>query len=154
MALATGGFTTYTAVGDREDLTDIIYNISPTDTPFMTSIGRGKAKAVLHELQTDSLAAASTSNAQLEGDDVAGSTSAPTTRVHNYCQISRKDVVITGTQEVVDKAGRDSEMAYQPAKRGKELKRDMESTLLANQGEVAGDSTTADRKSTRLNSSH
>jgi hypothetical protein len=143
MAAPTGTFTTFSAAGNREDLTDGIYNISPTDTPFMNSIGRTKAKSVQHDWQTDSLASASTSNAQIQGDDVSGTTSSPTTRVINMCQISRKDAVVSGTQEIVDKAGRDSEMAYQMAKRAKELKRDMESILTGNQGYVSGSSTLA-----------
>lgn len=151
MALATGGFTTYTAIGNREDLTDAIYNISPMDTPFCSSAARGKAKAVFHEWQTDALAAVSTSNAALEGDDYTVSTSSPTTRLGNYCQISTKTVAVTGTQEVVDKAGRRSEMAYLIAKRGNELKRDIEAIVTRNQGQNAGDSTTA-RKARSLES--
>ena len=143
MAKETNAFASYDAIGNREDLTDVIYDISPTETPFITSIGKTKAKAVLHEWQTDSLAAASTSNAQLEGDVVTGTASTPTTRLQNTCQISRKDVVVTGTQEAVDKAGRDSEMRYQTAKRGKELLRDMESIVAGNQGAVTGNTTTA-----------
>src|SRR5690554_2606960 len=121
MALTTGGFTTYAAIGNREDLTDAIYDISPADTPFVSMIGRGKAKAVYHEWQTDSLADVNTGNAALEGHDSVVATSAPTVRLGNYCQISTATVAITGTQEVVDKAGRKSEMAYQIAKRGKEI---------------------------------
>ena len=143
MALVTGGFTTYTAKGNREDLTDVIYNISPSDTPFISAVAKTKASAVFHEWQTDSLAAASTSNAQLEGDIIAGSTSAPTSRVGNYCQILRKDVVVTGSQIAANSAGRANEMAYQMAKRSKEIKRDLEATITGNQGYTAGDSTTA-----------
>lgn len=138
MALITGSFSTFSAVGNREDLTDAIYNISPTDTPFMSMVGRTKARNVLHEWQTDSLAAVSTTNAQLEGDEVTRSTSSPTTRLQNYCQISRKDATVTGTQESANSAGRKSEMAYQMAKRSKELKRDMEAILVQNQGMSAG----------------
>jgi len=151
MALATNGFTTYSAVGNREDLTDVIYDISPTDTPLITSAGRSKAKAVLHEWQTDSLASASSTNARLEGDEFAGAASTATTRVQNYCQISGKEIVITGTQEVVDKAGRGSEVSYQVAKQGKELKRDMEAVMTAVQGQNAGGSTEA-RKTRALGS--
>ncbi len=143
MAIQTNAFSTYDAIGNREDLTDVIYNISPRDTPLITAVGKGKAKAVLHEWQTDTLATATTDNAQLEGDVVAGTASTPTTRAQNYCQISRKDVVVTGTQEAVDKAGRDSEMNYQTAKRGAELLRDMETIVTGNQGQVAGGTTTA-----------
>lgn len=109
----------------------------------MSAIGKSKAKAVKHEWQLDTLATAVTTNAQLEGDVVAGSTSAVTTRLANFCQISSKDVVVTGTQESVDKAGRNSEIAYQMAKRGKELKRDMESVLTSNQIAVVGATGTA-----------
>lgn len=143
MTIQTNSFSSYGAIGNREDLTNLIYNISPTETPFMSAIGKSKAKAVKHEWQTDALAAASSTNAQLEGDVVAGSSSTPTTRLQNYCQISSKDVVVTGTQEVVDKAGRDSEMSYQMAKRGKELKRDMETILTSNQAGVVGATATA-----------
>lgn len=143
MTIQTNAFATYGAIGNREDLTNVIYNISPTETPFMTSIGKSKANAVAHEWQTDSLAAASSTNAQLEGDVVAGSSSTPTTRLKNICQISSKDVVVTGTQESVNKAGRSSEMAYQMAKRSKELKRDMETILTSNQAGVSGATATA-----------
>lgn len=95
------------------------------------------------EWQTDSLAAASTTNAQLEGDDVTRVTAAPTTRLTNYCQISRKDATVSGTQEAANSAGRKSEMAYQMAKRTKELKRDMESILTQNRGANSGGATTA-----------
>lgn len=143
MTIQTAAFPTYSAIGNREDLTNVIYNISPTETPFMTSIGKSKAKATKHEWQSDTLAAAISTNAQLEGDVVAGTTSSPTTRLNNICQISSKDVVVTGTQEVVEKGGRNSEMAYQMAKRAKEMKRDMETVLTSNQKGVAGATGTA-----------
>ena len=143
MTIQTAAFPTYTAIGDREDLTDVIYNISPTETPFMSSIGKSKAKATKHEWQKDTLASAVTTNAQLEGDVVVGTATSPTVRLNNYCQIASKDVVVTGTQEAVDKAGRNSEMSYQMAKRCKELKRDIESSLTQNQAGVAGATGTA-----------
>lgn len=138
MAQPTGTFSSYDAVGNRESLADIIYNIAPTETPFMTSIGRGKADAVYEEWQTDSLAAADDTNAVIEGDDANPSAPAATVRVGNRCQISRKSVVITGTQEVVKKAGRKSEIAYQQAKRMKELKRDMEAIMSRNKASATG----------------
>lgn len=143
MASPTGTFSTYDAIGNREDLSDFIYNISPTDCPFMSAVGSTTAKSTKHEWQTDSLASATTDNAQIEGDDVTGTASSPTTREHNYCQISRKDVVVSNTQNYVHKAGREHELEYQLLKRGRELKRDMESILTGNQGYVVGDSTTA-----------
>lgn len=138
MALTTGGFGTTVAIGNREDLSDEIYMISPEDTPFLSAIGRGKASAVFHEWQKDSLSAVDRTNWQLEGADVTPSTSAPTTRVGNYCQISFKSWAITGTQETVEKAGRSSEASYQKAKRGKELRIDIEAIALNTQGYSAG----------------
>jgi hypothetical protein len=151
MTLTTGGFGTTVAVGNREDLSDEIYMISPEDTPFMSAVGRGKASAVFHEWQQDSLAAVDRTNWQLEGDDITPATSAPTVRVGNYCQISNKKWAITGTQEVVEKAGRSSEASYQKAKRGKELKIDIEAIALNTQGYSAG-ATNAVRKARGLES--
>ena len=136
-------FTAHTAIGQREDLTDIIYDISPTETPFMSSIGKTKATAVYHEWQTDSLAAATTANAAVEGADATSATLAPTVRLGNYTQIIQKTVQVSGTLDVVNKAGRKSEKAYQLAKASAELKRDLETILLANQGRSAGTSTIA-----------
>ena len=124
-------FRTYAAIGLREDLSDIIYNISPTDTPFMSSVGKTKATAVYHEWQTDSLAAAA-ANAAVEGADASTATLSPTTRVGNRTQISQKTVGVTGTLQAVDKAGRKSELAYQLSKASSEIKRDMEFTFLNN----------------------
>jgi len=136
-------FTAHTAIGQREDLTDIIYDISPTETPFMSSIGKTKATAVYHEWQTDSLAAATTANAAIEGADATSATLAPTVRLGNYTQIIQKTVQVSGTLDTVNKAGRKSEKAYQLAKASAELKRDLETILLANQGRSAGTSTIA-----------
>lgn len=131
MTIVTGTYETFTSIGQREDLADIIYSISPTETPFMMMIGRGTAKATKHEWQIDALATASTSNAAIEGDEATFAVVTPTIRVSNFTQISRKTVIISGTLEQVDKAGRKSELAYQLAKMAKELKRDMESILIA-----------------------
>lgn len=146
MAIVTNTFTRYSAIGIREDLSNVIYNISPEETPFIANVGRENVKNTYFEWQTDSLAAASAANAALEGDDISSFDAvSPTSRVGNYTQISRKTVVISGTLESVDKAGRRSELTYQLAKMGSELKRDMESALLANQAAVAGNTTTARR---------
>ena len=143
MAQPTNTFDTYDSVGEREDLSDVIYSIAPTDTPFLSSAAKTQATAVLHEWQTDSLAAAVTNNAVIEGDEATLDASTATTRLSNSSQIMDKTVVITGTQESVDKAGRASEIAYQIAKKAKELKRDMEAMLTTNNAEVAGNATTA-----------
>lgn len=146
MAIVANTFTRYSAVGIREDLSNVIYNISPEETPFISNIGRESVKNTYFEWQTDELAAASASNAALEGDDISSFDAVtPTARVGNYTQISTKNVVISGTMEALDKAGRRSELTYQLAKMGSELKRDMESALLANQSPVAGNTTTARR---------
>jgi hypothetical protein len=130
-------FRTYAAIGMREDLSDIIYNISPTDTPFLSTVGKTKATAVYHEWQTDSLAAAA-ANAAVEGADASSATLSPTTRVGNRTQISQKTVAVTGTLQAVDKAGRKSELAYQLSKASSEIKRDMEFTLLNNTVQANG----------------
>ena len=137
MAQLTNTFETYDAVGNREDLQNIIYNITPTDTPFMSSIGTGTATFTKHEWQTDSLASAA-SNAQIEGDDSPSAAMSATSRVLNYTQISYKPVMVSGTQEAVIHAGVNSELAYQIAKAGKELKRDMELDLTGKTDATAG----------------
>lgn len=143
-------YTKYDAVGQREDLTDVIYNISPTDTPIMSSIGKTKAMAVNHEWQTDSLAAATTANALVEGADATSATLSPTTRYGNLTQIVGKTVQVSGTLEAVDKAGRKSEKAYQLAKGSAEIKRDIETIITANQAKVAGDGSSTARKMSSL----
>ena len=136
-------YQTYTAIGQREDLSDVIYNISPTETPFLNSVGKSKATAVYHEWQTDSLAAVNVSNYAVEGATASDATIGVTTRVGNRTQISQKTIKISGTLDAVNKAGRKSEKAYQLAKASSEIKRDMEAILLSNQVASAGNSSTA-----------
>lgn len=135
--------TSYASVGNRETLADLIYNIDPTDTPFMNGIKKISTEGIKHEWQTDALAAAA-ANAQLEGDDVASVTAVtPSVRWDNYHQISRKTFAVSGTQDIVKKAGRKSEINYQKLKKGAEIKRDMEFALTQNTTYNAGNSTTA-----------
>jgi hypothetical protein len=142
-AVFTGSYTAHSAIGQREDLQNAIFDISPMDTPFISGCSRGKAKATTHEWQTDVLADATSTNARIEGmDHTSVSAATPTVRMGNYLQISDKTVAVSGTLEAVDKAGRKSELAYQMAKRGKELKRDMESIVLYPNETSAGGSTT------------
>jgi hypothetical protein len=144
MALPASTFVTYQAVGNREDLSDMIYRIDPTDTPFMSGAEKEKASAVNHEWQTQALAAVDTTNAQLEGDDASTNATTPTVRLGNVCQISDKVARVTGTQRAVEHAGRDDELSYQEMLKGLELKRDMESILIGtNQAKVTGSDTTA-----------
>ena len=143
MATPTNTAVSYDAIGNREDLSDVIYNVDPYDTPFLTGVPRTKATAVLHEWQTDTLAAASAANHVLEGDDATTDAFTATTRLSNTCQISDKVPRVSGTQQAVVSAGRKDELAYQIVKSSLELRRDMESSLLANNAEVTGGTTTA-----------
>ena len=143
MTQPADSFSTYDAIGNREDLSNIIYDISPTTTPFMSGIAKVPASATLHEWQTDSLATASATNAVIEGDDATTDASTPTVRLTNQSQISDKVPRVTGTQRAVDSAGRADEFALQIMKKSKELKRDVESSLLASNAKVAGNDTTA-----------
>lgn len=143
MAAPTNTFLSYSAIGNREDLSDVIYNVDPTDTPFLTSIGRTTASAVLHEWQTDALDAASGTNVVLEGDDATTDAVTPTVRLSNTCQISDKVPRVSGTEQAVVSAGRRDELAYQVVKSALALRRDMETSLTANNAEVTGNSTTA-----------
>ena len=110
---------------------------------MMSSIGKEKATGVLHEWQTDALAAAASNNHHIEGDEISFGSVSPTARINNHTQISRKAVVVSGTQDAVNKAGRNNELAYQISKSSKELKRDMETTLCLNQTGTAGATGTA-----------
>ena len=135
-------FHTYQAIGMREDLSNTIYNIAPTETPVVSSIGKTKATATLHEWQTDTLGAAA-NTALVEGADAAAFTAVPTVRATNRTQIMGKTVNITGTLDGVDKAGRKTETAYQLAKAGQELKRDIEFAILGNIAPVTSAAATA-----------
>lgn len=140
MAVPTNTFTTSQSIGNREDLEDIIYNISPTETPILSALERIKAKAVNHDWQTDTLASADTSNFNYEGDDASTDAATPPVRLGNVCQISDKVPRVSGTEDVIDKAGRGSEMDYQLMKRGKELKIDQEAILFGtNQAKSSSD---------------
>ena len=137
MAVPSNTRVTYGAIGIREDLSNIIYNISPTETPFLSGCGRETADNTYFEWQTDALTAAA-ANRATEGDDPASTAVSEPTRVGNYTQISVKAVQTSGTAEAVDFAGRKSSQAYQLAKRAKEMKRDMEKMLMDNVAQSAG----------------
>lgn len=128
MTAPSGTFLTTAAIGNREDLTDTIYRISPTATPFISLAAKGKATNTLHEWQTQDLASAVTSNAQAEGDNASAKTVTPTVRLNNRTQISTKTVVVSGTQQAMNPAGRKDELAYQLSLAALELRRDMESS--------------------------
>ena len=142
MAQPTNTFDSYDANGIREDLSDVIYDVSPEDTPFLTACRKVGASNTLHEWQTDALRA-SAENKHVEGDDTTAEARTATTRLNNQTQIFKNAVVIPDTDMGLDKAGRATEMAYQIAKVAKEQKLDIEKALFANNAKVAGDSTTA-----------
>ena len=129
-------FSTFSAVGNRQELADAIYNISPEETPFVSAIGKGKASSTFPEWQTDSLAAAANNKVE-QGNQATVAALTATKRTGNRTQISEKTFGVTGTQEVVDKAGRKSEIAYQKAKKMVELKRDIEFAAINNGTAIA-----------------
>ena len=145
MALPADTLSSFTAIGNREDLSSIVYDISPSETPFLSAIPKVKATGTKHEWQTTALTAPSGSNAVLEGDDATTDAATLNARVYNYRQISDKVARVTGTQEAVDNAGKKAKMAAQMEMRMKELKTDVETTLLANVASVAGNATLAPR---------
>ena len=144
MTVITNTFETYAAKGIREDLSDLISDISPTSTPFQSNIGSRSADNTYYEWQTDSLSSASATPV-VEGQDLSSYTAVtPTVRLGNYCQINMRDFIISGTEQKVIKAGRSSEVGYQAAKAAKELKRNVEKAALLNGvGAVVGATDTA-----------
>lgn len=143
MTKVTSALATYDVTTNREDLADAVYRISPVDTPFMSSVPRAKASAVLHEWSLDTIESTNTANARLEGDALTRATSGSPSRLQNYCQISSRDATVTGTERAVNPAGIDDMMAFQMSKKSLALRKDMESILLGNTGQVAGNTTTA-----------
>ena len=143
MAIVTNTFTSHDGVGIRESLADVIANISPEEVPFQSNVGSENVANTYFEWQTDSLAATSTAGV-IDGDDVSSfDASSATTRVGNYTHIRRRTTIVADNFSALDTAGRNDELSYQIAKRGKELKRDIEAVLTANNAQVAGNSSTA-----------
>ena len=142
MSKVTNAFDTYSATADREDLSNIIYNISPMQTPFMSSIGTKNVKNVVFDWQTESLPTPSSSG-ELEGFELSRSAATATVRKSNVCMISKRDATVTGSQESSDPAGKRSEMAHQLAIMSKALKRDMEEALCQKGAKTTGNATTA-----------
>jgi len=144
MAQPTNTLDSYDVKGIREDLSDVIYNISPEETPFYTACAKGKATNTFHEWQIDTLRS-SADNAHIEGDDTIAEARAVTSRVGSYTQIFKNAVTIPGTDMGLNKAGRAREMAYQVLKIAKEQKLDIEKAMFANQARSAGSSIAARR---------
>lgn len=142
MAQPSNTFDSYDAVGIREDLSDVIYNVSPEETPFYSKSGKTTAKNTLTEWQTDSLRS-SAANAHIEGDATAAEARTATSRLGNYTQIFKNAVVVPDTDEGLNKAGRAKEVAYQTLKIAKEQKLDIEKALFDNNARAAGSSSVA-----------
>ena len=122
MATPSNIYQTYNQIGIREDLEDIIYDISPMDTYCFNHISRMTAKNTRHDWQTDTLDAPG-DNAYMEGDDFSARALTPTTKLSNYTQISRKDIVVSRTANKVNTAGRKEELAYQIVRKGNARRR-------------------------------
>jgi hypothetical protein len=150
MAKVTNAFATYSATANREDLSNVIYNIDPFDTPFMSAVGRRNVSNRIFDWQTESLPAVNGANALEEGFELSRSASTPTVRLNNTTQISARDATISGSQESANPAGKRSEMAHQMALVSKALKRDMETILCSNQARVAGNDSGTARKTRAL----
>jgi len=142
MSQPANTFDSYDVKGIREDLENVIYDISPEETPFYSSLKKVKASNTYHEWQTDSLRS-SAANAHIEGDDTAGEARTATTRLGNYTQIFKNAVIIPDTDEGLDKAGRAAEMAYQVLKIAKEQKLDIEKALFDNNKYEVGSASAA-----------
>jgi hypothetical protein len=142
MAKLANSFASYNAVGDSEEVDDQIYRTDPEETPFISAIGRSKCTSVNPEWQTDELDAPSNNKVE-QGDEPTPAALDPTVMLSNRTQISSKTYAVTMTQEVVDKYGRKSEVAYQDAKKMVELKRDIEFASLQNSTAIAAASGTA-----------
>jgi hypothetical protein len=134
VAAITNTFSTATAIGQREDLSDKIFDITPEETVLLSALGRDKSEAIYTEWQQDALPARRTTSYP-EGDDVSSFAAiTPTVRIGNYQQIARREWLISNSLEEVNKAGRRSEMAYQKTREMVALRLDIENFLTANQG--------------------
>lgn len=143
MATPTSTVTSYSYTGNREDLSDVIYDVTPTETPFLSSIQKGKATSTKHEWLTRALAAASATNFVIEGEDATTDAGNSNTRIFNYTSISDKVPRVSGTEEEINKAGIRSLMAREVSDKMAELKRDVESILLTNNAYVVGTTSVA-----------
>lgn len=143
MTVPAATFQTYAQIGRREDLSDMIFDISPTEKPFTAAVKKVKASQSKHEWQTDALASASATNAAVEGDDSTANTADPTVRLYNYLQTLKKTVQVSGKARKISTAGRADEFNYQLKKRMAELGRDLEAAMTQNNAATAGSAASA-----------
>lgn len=137
MTIATNAFSTYAQVGIKENVSNIITNITPDETPAFSTFKKFSVKNRLYEWQTDSLETPADNNKQ-EGDVVTVQTSVATTMLNNRTQISYKSLSVTDTAQAVSTYGRTNEYDYQVMKKGRELKTDVEIGLLKNAAKAVG----------------
>jgi len=136
MAAITNTFVTSSAVGNREELSDVVSRITPEDTPIYSMMPKAKADSIHPEWEREDLAVPA-ANAQAEGDDYSSWTAiTPPTRLGNYCQIMKKDWIISNTQEAVDNAGRAEKRKHQRLKKGIEIRKDVEFAIVSNTATV------------------
>jgi len=145
MSVPSNTLQTYQSANNAEDVTDIVYNISPVDTPFLSMVKKTTAEATYTQWPIESLSAVDTANANIEGDDATVDASTTPTLVGNYTQLMDKVASVTTTQNAIKKYGVKNEMAKQMVKKMKELKRDMETTVFLNQARVVGAAGTAQK---------
>lgn len=145
MAVPANTLQTYQSTNNAENVTEIVMNIDPIDTPLLTLAKRTTAEATYTQWPIESLSAVDTNNANIEGDDASIDASTTPTLVGNYTQLMDKTASVTTTQEAIKRYGVKNEMAKQMAKKSKELKRDMESTMFLNQARVVGAAGTAQK---------
>lgn len=135
--------TSYVQKGQHKELSDIVENISPVDTPFQSMIGKGKVGNTVFNWTEEDLASVS-DNAAIEGANAAAAVDNILTERLNYTQIFTKTVVLSGTSQFNKLAGDVQTMAHQVALRAKEIKRDVEHAYVGTgQAAAAGTSATA-----------
>lgn len=137
MAVIANTFQTTSAVGNREELSDVVSRITPEDTPIYSMIEKVKFKSTHPEWETDELAAPA-ANIQLEGDTYTFAATTPPDRLGNYTQIMRKEGILSKTQETVDEAGNVQKTKYQKLKKGVELRKDVEYAIVDSNASLGG----------------
>lgn len=145
MTVPTNTLQTYQSSNNAEDVSDIINNVSPFDTPLFTLARKTKAEGTYTEWLIESLEAIDTANANIEGDDASTDASTTPTRVGNYCQLLDKTWQVSTTQQAIKKYGVDDEWERQTVKKGKALRSDFEAIMLSNQARVVGAAGTAQK---------
>ena len=143
MAQPQNTFDTYDSLALKEDVSSVIYNVDPSEVPLLSSIPKTSATNTLHQWQTDTLRAGVSTNKNIEGDATTAEARTSVARIHNFTQIFKNAVTISGTDQSVTNIGYGEQMAHEIIKVGKEQKTDIESSIFANLAFAAGNATTA-----------